>query len=159
MTLIEKSKIFWNTLPRGQKWFAVAVVIGFILFNLSGWITASFSEWKHRRFLEQVAEKDKKVEKNLAERDKFKVEADKLKIENSLLRQQQEATAEVLRANNKKLEGDAEKLKLINEERQKKYEEINRDVDVTVRRCTVCADYARAGFKLSAEFCGQCDRK
>lgn len=159
MNFFDKTKIFWNTLPRGQKWFAAAAISGFILFNLSGWLMASWSEFRHNQFVREVAAKENQIAKDLAERDRYKAEADKFKTENSLLKQQQEATAEILRANDKKLEGDAEKLTLINKERQEKYEEINSDVDVNVRRCTVCDDYGRAGFKLSAEFCDQCKRK
>jgi hypothetical protein len=158
MNLLE----LFKSLTRGRQ-IMLGVIIPIILMAscfIAGRIGNSFGESRaSKRFEELLTEKQKALETALNERDRFKAEATRLQGQNELLRQQEEATAEVLRANDKRLAGDSAKLQKLNEERKANYEKIENFVDVNHRRCDVCDDYARAGFKLSAEFCNQCQRK
>lgn len=81
----------------------------------------------------------------------------RFKGQNDVLKLQNEAQAEILKANDKRLEGDAVKLNEILNKRKTTNEEISNSLnDYDYQRCQLCADCKRAGFSLSDSFCGRC---
>jgi len=80
----------------------------------------------------------------------LKDEAFKLGIENEKLRAQNEAQAEILIKNDALIAGDAKKFTQLQEERDKKENEIKDASDVDTK-LGLCNDAKRAGFNLS--FC------
>jgi len=79
-----------------------------------------------------------------------------LAAENALLKKQNEATAEILKQSDAKLNGDAANLTKLLDERNKKYDEIDADTDFDNQLCGMCADFAKSGFRLSDATCGRC---
>lgn len=80
-----------------------------------------------------------------------------LAAENALLKKQNEMTADALKQQDEKLKtGHGAKLDELLKERDKKYDEIDANSDYDAQLCGMCADFARAGFRLSDATCGRC---
>ncbi len=92
--------------------------------------------------LEQQAARHAENEKQLA-------------AENALLKKQNEATAEILRANDAVLRGDTTKFTELLEKRNEKLKEINADDDFDSQLCGLCADGIQSGLRPFS-FCERC---
>jgi hypothetical protein len=79
----------------------------------------------------------------------------RLAAENAFLRKQNEGVAEILRANDKSLQGDTTKFTELLEQRNEQIKAINLDDDFDSQLCSLCADAARTGLKTFS-FCGRC---
>lgn len=95
----------------------------------------------------------------LKEIERYKANEIQLAAENSLLRKQNEATAEILKANDKKIAGDAAKFAELLSERAKRMQDIDLDKNFDSQLCGICTDSAKAGFPLSEEFCKRCTER
>ncbi len=136
------------------------IIVGLVAFALViGVLYAMFSFGS--RLADHRYEQDRKardariavLEANAARHEQNERE---LAAENALLRKQNEATAEILRANDRILEGNASNLTKLLTERNKRYEEIDADNDFDSQLCGMCSDFASSGFPLSDATCGRC---
>lgn len=81
-------------------------------------------------------------------------QADRLAKSNHLLKQQIEIQAEVLRQNDARLAGNAQKLTKLLEERNHTFGEIEGVVEIEEQIRRMCEDAKEAGFSFSEKLCG-----
>jgi hypothetical protein len=109
---------------------------------LSFWVgTRKAKEWADSAYLQEREERGKKLVI--------------LEAQNEELKQQNEVQAEILRANDAKLKGDAVKFTQLLEERNERIKNIDA-TNPDDQLCGLCADAARSGFPLSLSTCGRC---
>lgn len=151
MNLHEQIDRFSARSPR-QKVLAGGVVLAAIVAVLLGVFYLGVSKgdgWADSRYL-----KDR--EQRMQQIARFEANEKQFAAENALLKKQNEATAEILKANDAKLAGDAKKFTDLLNERNKRYEEIDVDADFNSQLCGLCSDAVRSGFRLSDATCGRC---
>lgn len=147
----EQIERFASQSPRFKTVAAVAVlavIAGVLAFTF--WLgVRSGDGWAESRYLQERDERMKKIERLLeSERQ--------LGAENAFLRKENEAQAEILRANDARLALDAKKLDELRELRDEQIRTIDLDNNFDSQLCGLCSDYERAGFRLSDAVCGRC---
>lgn len=141
---IAKSPTFW------------VIVILLILIPVAFWFgTVKSREWADSEYLQDRIENEKKINQLEQSANDAHTRADTFAKENAGLKFQNEAQAEILKANDEKLRGDAKKLDELNDKRNQKNEEIANTPDAD-NNCAACADFERAGFPLNNPECRRC---
>jgi hypothetical protein len=151
-----------------QKFVSVGIlflVVALVLAGVFYWGSVSGRGWADSKYLREREENLKKVDEAIKRADEADARANErienekqLSAENQLLKKQNEAVAEILKANDAKLVGDARKFDDLVKQRQDKFDEIDADKDFDAQVCGLCADAEKSGFKLSAAFCAPCQK-
>jgi hypothetical protein len=160
MNLHEQIDRFLNKTPRfkvGIALLVLAVIIFSYLIVYKAGKSSGYSEGENYARTE-ITEKQKKTDQIIADssirESILRAEGEQLAVQNEILRAQTEAQAEILKANDVRIAGNAKKLNQIFEERKKTYENIDASPDdIHFQRRAVCRDALRAGFRLSDAFC------
>jgi ABC-type lipoprotein release transport system permease subunit len=146
--------------------FAALIVFAALLYGFKLGFNELLDYLVTKRFYRQEKKRFEQIKKYEAEAAELKKEVEKhihneqkLATENAVLRHQNELTAEILRNNDAQLKGDAEKLAQILKNKLEKINEIENLDDFNANVCALCADVRASGFRLSAEFCGNCPNR
>lgn len=142
-----------NWIERRPMWQKVAFILGGIalILGLVFWAGWSWSRsWADSEYLQQREENVKKMAALEASADEHAKKAADFEKENNRLKMQNEATAEILKANDAKIAGDAQKFVDLQKQRELKENEIQ-NTSGADSVAGLCADAKRAGFTLS--FC------
>jgi len=135
------------------KTVTVIIVAAAVIAVLAGVFyigTRAGDGWAESRYSQERDENLKKIAK-------FEQNERQLAAENSLLKKQNEATAEILaNADKKRAAEQAKAFADLATDRTKRYEEIDLDGDYDSQLCGLCADAERTGHKLSDTLCGRC---
>lgn len=132
----------------------ILLIILFFIISASSFLT---DRRQSQKFEKERTERLAEIWAAEQRAEDFEKLAGKYKAQNELLKVQNEAQAEILKANDSKLNGDAKKLDQILEQRKKQDEEISNSAnDIDFQRCQLCQDCKRSGFQLSESFCGRC---
>lgn len=157
MNAHEKLDSFLNSSPRVKAGIILAIIAAILLT-----LFIVFQFGKSRMMPQIAGEKSAKEirlekENELSQmREKgLRDDANKLLAQNEILKAQNEAQAEILTANGKRIDSvKVENLNKLSEKLNEKYDQISSSVDdVNVQRHHLCAEAASAGYKLSDEFC------
>jgi cell division protein FtsL len=151
-------QIFWtiqDISPIGKIFGGIALLLIILaIITASSLVSA---RWQSARFERESQSRTSEAWAAEQRAQEFERNALRYKAQNDLLRVQNEAQAEILKANDRKLEGDATKLVEILKERRETSERISQSIDdADHQRCSLCADARSAGFRLSAELCANC---
>jgi uncharacterized protein HemX len=159
MNIHEKIEAFLNSSAK-TKWGAGVFVLTFIALMLGGayWLgqiharEAADSEYLQKREETLQKARDAEIRANF-----YLEESQKHAKENEALKRQNEIQAEILRANDAQIKGDARKLDEIFQEGQRRNEEIISDTrDVDAQFCSLCNELKSAGFANLSQ-CGRCE--
>ena len=140
-------------LERRPMWQKVGIVIGGIALILGGvfWLGLSWGRsWADSEYLQQREENMKAIALAEKSADDHAAKAAEFEKENNRLRAQNEATAEILKANDARIAGDAQKFVDLQKQRELKGDEIQ-NASGADSLAGLCADAKRSGFELS--FC------
>jgi hypothetical protein len=152
-------EIFWAIQYLSPRWKVFGGLA--LLIVLSGIITASsliIDSWQSRKFEKKRSENEIKVWATEQKAKEFENLANKYKAQNDLLKTQNEAQAEILKANDQRLNADAQNLTKILEQRKTTNEKISNSADdYDYQRCELCRECERSGYKLSANYCRGCE--
>lgn len=126
----------------------IALIVIALFAGVFYWGVRSGDGWAESRYTRERDENLKKIQK-------FEGNEKQLAAENAMLKKQNEATAEILKANDAKLTGDATKFVDLLTERTKRNEAIDLDNDFDTQLCALCDEGKRSGF-APFSFCGRC---
>lgn len=133
---------------------ALLIIIS-VIITASSLITDS---WRSKRFNNERLDQMTKVWATEQKAKEFENLANKYKAQNDLLKTQNEAQAEILKANDQRLNADAQNLTKILEQRKIENEKISNSADdINYQRCELCRECESSGYKLSDAFCGRCE--
>ncbi len=157
-TILDK---FLSLTPRAK-----LIIAAIVLLILTGVPLAAYFAGKSAAQAEAdskyLRERDKNLQK-IAEYEtraaQFVLNERQLAAENALLKKTNEAQAEILLANDKKLAGDADKFTELVLERNQRIADIDADSEFDSQVCGLCDDAKKSGFSLSKEFCARCEVK
>ncbi len=148
--------------PR-QKIIGSLVIVGVLVVIALGFMYAGYRlahRWSDSAYLENEKKRDKQItdlEASAAQHEKNETQ---LAAQNSLLKKQNEATAQILEQRDKTAAVEAaKKLTELNAERAKRFDDIDADANYDDQICGLCADAAKSGFPLSKDFCKRCEGK
>ncbi len=141
---------FLSRSPRSKVLTALAIliIVGAVIAGVFYLGVRSGDGWASSRY---VKERDQLQDTIRRHEDNER----QLAGENALLKKQNEAAAEMLKANDAKLAGDATKFADILIERNRRYEDIDADRDFDTELCMLCREGRSAGF-APFSFCGRC---
>lgn len=160
MNIHEQIDQFLEKTPRQKTWIifsvlvAITAVFGFIFylgFQFGhGWADSDYLQ-EREKIMGKIAESETRAKVH-------EENETQLKAQNEILKKQNEATAEILKANDARIKGDAQKFEELNRQRTAKLEEINADNDYASQIKGICRDYRESGFgELS--FCKNFEEK
>lgn len=140
-------------IERRPTWQKVAAILGGIalILGLVFWAGWSWSRaWADSEYLQERDKRMAEIAVLEKSADQHAEKAEELAKENDRLKIQNEATAEILKTNDAKIAGDAQKFVDLQKQRELKENEIQSSSGAD-SIAGLCADAKRAGFSLS--FC------
>lgn len=144
-------QVIWAIKELSPRWKVFGGIgIAFILFAIITASSLATDHWTSRKFDNERTARNVQIWTAEEKAKEFGIAAEKFKAQNLLLKIQNEAQSEILKANDKQLEGDANKLTAILAQRKKQNEEISNssdDADYQLRQ--LCGDIKSTGFKLN----------
>lgn len=142
---------FHSLTPR---WKAILVLSIIFLFLIGIYLIFQWGKSHGKVIVNSRLQQER--DDSLIREEGIRTEAEKLAGINDLLKAQAKAQAELLtQAEAKRNQENAEKLKQIFEDREKKLEKIESETDVKNHIRELCNEVKNTGYQLSDKFCSQ----